>query len=352
MKVLVLGGTGFVGVHTVRALIEAGHDVAVLSRPSSPRDVLGDMDVEWVLGDLRDADSLTAACRGREVVIHQAGVLSLWEKQRQTLYEVNVLGTRNVVEACLAAGVRRLVYTGSVGIYSGTKEPVFVTESSAPDVSRFHSFHIVSMCLAQSEVYRGAALGLETVLLHPTLCLGTGDRNFHSSWAIMGLACLRFPVVPPGGINVVDVVDVARTHVAAMETGTPGTSYLLGGENLTNEAWADILRDVLGLPNLPKVRMPGRGMRALGDVGEFLARVRGVDRGTYITLNHALGEAMSLFWFVDDQKAVDELGHAHSPIRPALERQIAWLGERGLLPGRGFGFREFGETFFGVGGVR
>ncbi|MGE0710184.1 MAG: NAD-dependent epimerase/dehydratase family protein [Planctomycetota bacterium] len=352
MKVLILGGTGFLGGHTVRAFRAAGHEVAVLVRPGSPRELLDGVEVEWVEGDLRDADSLLRACQGREVVVHQAGVLSLWEKANQLLYDVNVLGTRRVVNAALAAGVRRLVYTGSVGIYAGTTRPQLVDEAGAAEVSRFHSFHVISMCLAEAEVYKGIARGLDAVLLHPTLCLGEGDRNFHSSWAIVGLACLRVPVIPPGGINVVDVLDVARTHVVAAERAPKNRSYILGGENLTNAAWAELLRDVLGMRPLPPVKLGGGGMHALGDLGEWLARVRGVDRGTYVTLNHALGRAMSLFWFVDDAKAVRELGHEHSPVRAALERQIAWLGARGQLPGQGFGVRQFAETFFGLGGVR
>ena len=346
MKVLVLGGTGFLGHHTVQAFLEAGHEVAVMVRESSSRDLLAGLDVEFVLGDLKDAASMERAFRGRDWVVHQAGVLSLWEKQREDLYQVNVLGTRRVVEACLSTGVQRLIYAGSVGIYAGSPDPLAVDERGAPNTARFHSFHVQAMCLAEAEVYRGIAAGLDAVLLHPSLCLGTGDRNFHSSWAVIGLACLRLPVVPAGGINVADVQDVARTHVVAAERAPKGSSYLLGGENLTNEAWTALLHEVLELPSgLPTLRIPGRAMRALGDAGEWLAKARGVDHGNYVTLNHALGQAMSLYWWIDDGKAQAELGHTHTPIRPALERQVAWLGERGLLPGKGFGFREFAQTF-------
>ena len=303
--------------------------------------------MEYVIGDLRDAASIERACQGRDWVVHQAGVLSLWEKQRETLYEVNVLGTRRVVEACLSAKVKRLIYTGSVGIYAGSPEPVPVDERGAPNTARFHSFHVTSMCLAEVEVYKGIAAGLDAVLLHPSLCIGDGDRNFHSSWAVIGLACLRLPVAPTGGVNVVDVRDIARTHLAAAELAPRGSSYLLGGENLTNDAWSKVLHEVLGLsPGLPTVKIPPRAMHALGDVGEWFARARGADRGNYITLNHALGHAMSLYWWLDDSKAQAELGHTHTPIREALTTQIAWLGERGLLPGKGFGFRDFARTFF------
>ena len=121
--VLVTGGTGFVGVPICKAFIAAGHEVAVVSRPGGSRETLRGVDVELVTADIREPESLGPAFRGRELVVHAAGILSLWEKQAQRLYDVNVLGTRNVVEACLAEGVRRLVYTGSVGVYAGSTRP-------------------------------------------------------------------------------------------------------------------------------------------------------------------------------------------------------------------------------------
>ena len=345
MKVLVLGGTGFVGSHVVRAFAQAGHQVAVGVRPTSRLDLLGDLEVETVPCDLREPASLRAACAGRDVVVHSAGVLSLWDRDRELLYEVNVLGTRNVVEACLASGVGRLVYTGSVGIFAGSPEPTPVNEEGARTTDRYHSFHVVSMCLAEAEVLRGIARGLDAVCLHPSLCIGAGDRSLHSSWAIVGLGFSRLPFVPPGGLNLVDVLDVARAHVAAAEKAPAGRAYLIGGENLTNRAFTDLLSELLGIgtPTLPVSR---QGMRALGHAGELFARLRGSDRGAYLTLNEAIGHSMSLYWFIDDRLAQAELGHGHSPVRAALERQLAWLRDEGLLPEAGFRFADFLRTFF------
>ncbi|MDC3379551.1 NAD-dependent epimerase/dehydratase family protein, partial [Planctomycetota bacterium] len=247
MKVLLLGGTGFVGSHTLRAFAKAGHEVACLVRPTSPRDVLAGLDVEFVPGDLRDQASLEAAFKGRDVVVHSAGVMSQWERDQQTLYDVNVLGTRRVVRACLKAEVQRLVYTGSVGIYAGCREPIPVTEEGSPDTSRFHSFHITSMCLAEHEVTKGMAQGLDAVMLHPSFCFGTGDRHLHSSWLLVILAFTRLALVPPGGLNAVNVLDVARAHVLAAELAPKNQSYLIGGENLTNVALAEMAKECLDL---------------------------------------------------------------------------------------------------------
>ena len=346
MKALVLGGSGFVGSYVVRALLRAGHEVAVLTRrPAEPGELRG-VEVERIRGDLHAPESLAAAFHGRDLVVHAAGVLSLWPKHDGELYRTNVLGTRNVVEACLAAGVGRLVYTGSIGVYGGTPTPVPVDERGAPTPERFHSFHVTSMCLAEAEVWKGLARGLDAVLVHPSLCVGAGDRGFHSSWAMVGLSMIRVPVVPPGGLNVVDVEDVAHAHVLAAEKAPRGAAYLIGGENLTNRAYADLLGEVLGLSRL-RLPLTRLGVRAAGTVAELVARARGVDRGTYITLNEAMSTAMSLYWFLDDTKARRELGYGSGPIRPAVERQVAWLRDEGFMPETGFGWRDFANRFLG-----
>lgn len=345
MKVCVLGATGFVGSHVARALVKAGHQVSALVRPTSSRELLADLPLEVHVGRLEEPDGLRRAFAGHDAVVHAAGLLSLWDRQSDQLWQTNVVGTRNVVDACLATGVRRLIWDGSVGIYAGSTSPAPVDERGAPTTERFHSFHVTSMCLAEAEVWKGAARGLEVVCLHPGLCLGEGDRGFHSSWAIVGLAFARVPFCPPGGLALVDVLDVARAHVLALEKAPRNSNYILGGENLTNRAFVDLLREVLGL-SLPPVPVPRRGMRLLGDLGELVAKVTGTDRGARVTLNHAIGQAMSLYWFVDDTKARQELGYGSSPIRPALERQVVWLRARGLLPEAGFGLTDFIDRFF------
>jgi dihydroflavonol-4-reductase len=347
VKIAVLGGTGFVGSHVVRAFAQAGHEVTCVVRPTSNRDVLAGVSVKFAIGDLNDAASLRTAFAGQEAVVHAAGLLSLWKKASDELYRVNVQGTRNVVDACLDAGVRRLLWDGSVGIYAGSTSPTPVDERGVPSAERYHSFHVISMALGEAEALKGAARGLEVVLLHPGLCLGAGDRGWHSSWAIVGLAFARLPVCPPGGLNLVDVLDVARAHVLALEKAPPGSSYLLGGENLTNRAYVDLLRDILDI-RTPVLPIPRAGMHLLGRAGELFAKAIRADNGQAITLNEAIGHAMSLYWFVDDTKARRELGYAPSTVRHALERQVAWLRAEGQLPEAGFGAKDFMDRFYTV----
>ena len=344
-RVLVLGGTGFLGSHVVRAFLAAGDEVVAAARAGSSRALLDDLAIEVLAADLQDPDALLAACRGRDLVVHAAGLLSLWERDKEQLYAVNVRGTRNVVEACLRAGVGRLLYDGSVGALAGTPSPVPVDERGADDATRLHSFHTVSMCLAEAEVLRGVARGLDAVILHPTLCFGESDRSQHSSWVLIGLTQARLAVCPPGGLNAVDIQDVARAHVAAAERGRRGAAYLLGGENLTNQAFLDLLQEVLARRGVT-VHLSRGGARALGAAVETLARLQGADHGGWVTFNRALSQAMSLYWFVDDRRAREELGYVTGPVRPAIERQVAWLRAQGHL-GDGFDPLGFARRFLG-----
>lgn len=346
MQVCVLGGTGFVGGHVARAFLDAGHHVALAARrPETTPEPLAGREVERVVADLQRPQTLVDAFRGRDVVVHAAGVLSLWDGDRESLYQTNVLGTRRVVEACLEAGVGRLIYDGSVGIYAGCHEPVPADEQGIPSSERFESFHVNSMCLAEAEIWKGLARGLDAVLLHPSLCLGTGDHNFHSSWALACMSLLGLSFSPPGGLNVVDVEDVARVHVAAADPARAarGRSYLIGGENMTNAAYLELLRSVLQTSNL-NLPISRRGIKALGAFFQGVSKVTGEDRGHYITLNQNLAHSMSLYWYVDDTLARNELGHAPSPVRSALERQLTWLRQAGLLP-EGRGLLEFAKRF-------
>ena len=334
MKALVLGGTGFLGQHVVSAFHAAGWEVACGSRGRTPWPGHLPAAVGQVSLDLTDLPGLTRACRGFDVVAHTAGLMSLWERDREVLYRVNVLGTRNVVEACRAAAVGRLLYAGSVGIYGGTSTPQPVSERGAPTAERFHSFHTISMALAEREVLEGIARGLDAVRLHPTLCFGEGDRSQHSSWVLLGLAMGRLAVCPPGGINAADVMDVARAFPLAATRAPRGANYLLGGENLTNAAFLGVLREVLGVSSL-RLDVGRASAGWLGRAVEGLTWAQGEDRGDYVTFNRNLASAMSLYWFVDDRRAERELGYSKTPVRPAIERQVAWLRAEGLLPPEG-----------------
>jgi len=318
-----MGATGFVGSHVVRALLAAGHEVSGWKRVTSSLELLRGIELPWYEGDLADRDSIRCAVAGKDAVVLTTGFLSLWPRARDQLYRVNVLGARHVAEACLEAGVR-LLWDGSAGIYAGSTQIDPVDERGVPSPARYDSFHVVSMALAEAEILRAVARGLDAVLLHPTLVVGPGDRSFHSSWLLLAAAHGGVTLCPSGGLNLVAVSDLARAHVLALEKAKKGSVYLLGGPNLTNRALIDLLQEVTGTHGkvVTCSRLP---FRALGAVAHVLGVVRGRDRLDRIDLNAALAHAATLYWFVDSRRAEADLGWRAGPVRPALEAQLVWL---------------------------
>ncbi|MBI3725971.1 NAD-dependent epimerase/dehydratase family protein [bacterium] len=328
MRALVLGASGFLGSHVTRALLAAGHDVQGFRREASQLDNLRGIELPWWTGDLRDPDSLRRAIAGRDTVFCAAGLLSLRPRDKERLHETNVIGARNVAQACLEAHAR-LVWTGSAAVYAGSPRLEPADELGVSSGERFSLDYATSIALAEAEVLRAVARGLDAVLLHPGLLVGPGDLRFHSSWLLAG--GFRLLLCPPGGMNVVPVEDVARALLVAHARARTGSIYLLGGENLTNRALLELVRDVTG-SSAPIVAIPRGGYRKLGEIASVLGAVRLIDHRDGFEFDAAVGRAATLYWFVSSKKAEAELGWKPGPIRPALEAQLAWLRRRGLAP--------------------
>jgi dihydroflavonol-4-reductase len=330
MRAVVTGATGFVGSHLARALVEAGHDVVCLRRLGSRTDLIDGLPVAHAIADLAgppEAVERAIADARPDAVFHVAGAYSIWEALHPRLYRVNVLGTRAVVRACerLGRGVR-LVKTGSCVAYCGTREAVVCTEDGTDDLTRWRSFHVVSMALAEREVLEAAARGLHAVQVHPGLVLGEGDIHYHAAWIFAAAARSRF--YGPGGMNLVDVRDVVRAHILAFERGRSGESYLIGGENLAHGAVLAAAEEVVGRGARTRVELGRLPMRVLGAIGEVAGRLRGDDERNRLALNATGAELGSLYWWFSSAKAERDLGWRAGPVRPAMERAWTWLEER------------------------
>lgn len=261
MRVLLTGGTGFIGLHTARALVEAGHAVRALRRPESrPVEVaapLGGGNLEWVEGDLLDPLTLAEVVSGCEAVIHVAGdVLRLGSpaaRAHQRL--VNVDGTRNLLEAALAAGrVRRWVHTSSV-VALGQPPPGAIADENTEYPPLSPSDYATSKREGEEMARQAGARGLEVLVLYPSLVMGPDDprRRFATLMGAIRLGLVR--VVPPGGLTLADVRSVAEAHVAALTRGRPGQGYILGGAHVTWRALFDELAAALGAPR-PLLTLP------------------------------------------------------------------------------------------------
>lgn len=335
MKCLVTGGTGFLGRHLVHHLQEQGHDVRVLARKESRLIDLGDAEV--VVGDVLDPASLEAATAGAEVVFHLAGRVA-HKGEPTDLFQLHVDGTRNALAAAKAAKVARFVHMSTSGTIAVSKDPARVADegaSYAVETVRRWPYYL-------SKIYAekiALEADLPVVVLNPSLLLGPGDEGFASSQVILRFLRRELPAVPPGGINFVDVRDAAAATVAAATAGSPGERYLLGGPNMTLDAFFVLLSKVTGIP-CPAMRAAATlndaaatVLGALEDVGGF----SGDESVAYAMGGHT--------WYLDARKAQRELNfRARSP-EATLRDAVAWIRSRGPLPEES---GTFGSLFRGV----
>src|SRR5258708_8057569 len=228
VKAMVTGGTGFVGSHVARALLEAGHSPRILRRPNSPLDLIEGIPIEYAIGDLVDTDSLDRAMQGCEWVFHVAAVSDYWRSDRIKLYLINVNGTVNVLNSARRAGVKRVIFTSSAAALGIPEAGNCADENHPFNLSDRLFPYAHSKHLAEREVLRSVGERHELEILNPTYVFGPGDLNQIGGSAIVELSRGNVPVYPAGGVTVIDVRDVAAGHLAAAEQGRTGERYLLG----------------------------------------------------------------------------------------------------------------------------
>ncbi len=334
MKALVTGSTGFVGSNLVEGLSTAGHEVRALHRSSARLDALAGLTYEPAIGDVLDPASLKAAMDGVEWVFHVAAVSDYWRQAGMAwLYRVNVGGTRNVLEAALAAGVRRVVFTssvGSLGIPPNSEEGQIsqpLNESATFNVPPVLFPYGHSKHLAEKVVHEYIARGLDVVIVNPTIVLGPRDVNLGSGSLIVAVYRRQVPVIPPGGINYIDVADVVSGHIAAAERGRVGERYILGAHNLTHKQAGVIIADVVGMP-LPRLHLPRVLMDPMAVAFDIYNRVR---PGPPLVDGNQVRLMKNTLYF-DASKAQRELNLGPPiPFRTSVERTFHWYRANGYL---------------------
>ena len=319
---LLTGATGFVGWHVARLLLERGHRVRALVRPSGRlRDLPG---VEAVTGDLRDPASLTRAVEGCGCVYHVAADYRLWVPDAGEMHRSNVEGTRNLLEAARSAGVERVVYTSTVGCIGfpagapGNEDtPVALADMTGP--------YKRSKFLAERAALEYASAGFPVIIVNPTAPVGDHDFKPTPTGKII-LDFLRgsMPAYVDTGLNLVDVRDVAGGHLLAAEKGRPGERYILGGENLTLEQILKRLAAVSGL-EAPKTRIPYGVAFAAGAVSTAWARMTGGEPRVPLD---AVRMAAKKMW-VSHEKAAQRLGYQPGSVDAALARATGWFRSNG-----------------------
>ena len=326
MKVLVTGGTGFVGSQLVAALVRRGDSVRVLHRANSSLLTLEGLPVEHVVGDILDPQTVERAVQGYDWVFHVAGLSSYWRARREEIYRVNVEGTRLVMDACLRAGVQRVVYTSSVAAIGIPPAGTVGREDTEFDPLSATFAYADSKRRAEEEVRRDVDRGLAAVIVNPAIVIGAGDQYLIAGQLGLDVARGRLPAVPPGGICLVDVDAVVQGHIAAAERGGVGERYILGGENLSFREMATMIASMTGRP-APRRTLPRRALPVLGAIVDAANRVS--PRPQPVSGDQLRLSAWDLFF--DSGKAVRELGYPLLPFRGAAEKALRWYREHGYL---------------------
>jgi dihydroflavonol-4-reductase len=328
MKVLITGGSGFVGSAIVRKLIRRGHDIRVLVRPSSPLDNLEGLDVELVYGDLTESQSVQEAMAGCEAVVHAAADYRIWVPRADEMFQANVAGTQNVLNGALSVGVRRLVYTSSVatiglpkGEYAANEDtPIEATDLIGPyKTSKYFADKLVTELAGRSD--------MEIVIVHPSTPIGPRDiRPTPTGKIVIQAASGRMPAFVDTGLNVVHVDDVAEGHALALERGIPGRRYILGGENMT---LAEILRVIADIVHqrAPKLRIPHGAIMPIAALAEAWGRLTGKE--PFVTRDGVRLARKRMFY--SSERAIRELGYRHRPPQEALGDAIDWFKQHGYV---------------------
>jgi len=318
---LVTGASGFIGWHIARLLGERGHKVRALVRPASR---LRELDAERVTGDLRDAVSLDRAVVGCGLVFHVAADYRLWARDARELYESNVEGTRNLLEAARRAGVERVVYTSTVGCI-GIPKNGLGDETVPVRLEEMSGAYKRSKFLAERVALDAAASGFPVVVVNPTAPVGDHDvKPTPTGKIVLDFLKGALPAFIDTGLNLVDVRDTAEAHLLAAERGRPGERYILGSENLT---LAEILRKLARLTGreAPRVKLPYAVAYAAGVVTTGWARVTGRQPLAPLDAVRMAKKKM----FVSIEKAQRELGFSPGAVDVALGRAVEWFRANG-----------------------
>ncbi len=330
MPVLVTGASGFVGGAVARALVQAGSHVRVLMRQTANADLVKDLPVDIVIGDVRDYPSVLQATRGCHHVYHVAALYKLWVRRKQDMYDCNVLGTENIVRAAREVGVEKVVYTSSVATLGTPGDGRQGTEDTPVSLADMVGHYKRSKFLAEQVALQYAQDGLPLVIVNPSTPVGEGDiKPTPTGKLIVDFLNGNMPGYVDTGLNVVDVEDVAQGHLLAAAHGKTGEKYILGNENLTLRQILQLLAELTDRP-APRFKVPytlALGV-AYGDAA--LARLIPGREPFAPPVGVRLSKKKMFF---SPAKAIRELGLAQTPVREAFRKAITWFRAHGYVKG-------------------
>ncbi len=327
MKAFVTGASGFVGCHVVYALVKSGYRVRALVRRNSRISHLVEAGCEIVYGDLRSQRDVLAAMKGCQVGFHVAADYRLWVPDPETMYEVNVGGTKNVLHAAVVLGLDRIVYTSTVGALGTTKNGTPATEETPVSFSDMVGHYKKSKFLAERVAEEFARKGLPVIIVNPSTPVGPEDwKPTPTGEIIVDFLNGRIPGYLDTGLNLIDVRDVAQGHILALEKGNVGEKYILGNENLTLENIFDMLERIVGT-KIFRVKLPYYPVLLGAYINAGISKLFSVE--PLIPLDGVRMARKQMFF--NAAKAVKELGLPQTPVGGALKDAVEWYINNGYI---------------------
>lgn len=328
-RVLVTGSTGCVGANLVEALNQRDFEVVGLRRSTSPDDATHGLQMQPVVGDLLDLESLRYAVTDVDWVFHVAAVSDYMHTSTDMIYRVNVDGTRNLLQAAKDAGVKRVVYTSSTSALGFPSTSTTIMDEN-------HSFNIKpelfpyahSKHLSEQVVAEYVTAGLDVVTVLPAIVLGPRDVKFISG-ELLVQAIKGVPALPRGGVGYIDARDVALGHIAAAEKGRTGERYILSGHNLTHQETMAIIAAELGV-RAPALVIPRWLLTLAAPVVHWLGKA-----GLQLPVDRARIVASKHFMYYDNSKAVNELGLTVRPFAESVRDTYRWYVDHDYFARRG-----------------
>lgn len=326
MTTLVTGASGFLGSHVARQLVARGEDVRVLMRPSSTNRAIADLSLEYVTGDLRDPASVVRAMQGVKRVFHVAADYRLWARRSREIYDSNVGGTKNILEAAKSAGIEQLIYTSTVATIA-VDRPQHPNEFTEVKLEEMIGHYKRSKWMAEQEILKAAKVGAPVIVVMPTTPVGPWDwKPTPTGKIILDFLNGKLPGYVETGLNFVGVEECAAGHLLAADKGKIGERYLLGGENLTLKAMLDTLSVITGLP-APKLKIPHGFALGVAYANTVFSRLIGREPGIPVEGVKIARHMM----FVDCSRSQRELGFKAGPVSAALERAVRWYEANGYI---------------------
>jgi dihydroflavonol-4-reductase len=326
MTTLLTGATGLLGANLAHLLCTQGERPRLLVREQSDRRGLRGLSFEEAPGDIFDPAALKAALAGVTHLYHVAGIVRFDPFSRKDVARTNTQGTRNVLEAARAAGVKRVVVVSSVAaVGHGTLDRP-ATEDSVYNYAGDNPYH-QSKLEAERLALGYSDARMEVLAGNPGFIIGPYDVKPSTSELLIHVARGLTPAYPTGGCNVVNAMDVARGLQLIMQKGRPGERYILGGQNLTFRELLTIISEEAGVAP-PRLPLPDVAVRALGRVGDVVGRLS-PDLFKYV--NTPFLQALTLPAYVSSAKAERELGYRPRPVRLGIREALRWFQQEGMV---------------------